>query len=133
MASSLGIDNLKVSNGPLDCIKKHNNIYSRSCGESSSVDNSAVQEWRESLPDLIVALSLAIFLMQMRVAYFTTCSPSRRSPSRVAAVKDGSCAVVLDGTVLCQRGRVRKAAGARDREIWQATVLHEFEGTAVPL
>lgn len=44
-ALRLGIDNLRASKGPLDSIKKHNNIiYRRSCRESSSVDNSAVQE-----------------------------------------------------------------------------------------
>ncbi|XP_037576824.1 tigger transposable element-derived protein 6-like [Dermacentor silvarum] len=56
VALRLGIDGFKASNGWLDRFKKRNNIvYSRSCGESSTVDVSTVQEWKETLPDLIAA------------------------------------------------------------------------------
>lgn len=41
VALRLGIDGFKASNGWLDRFKKRNNIvYSRSCGESSTVDVS---------------------------------------------------------------------------------------------
>ncbi|KAL3234097.1 hypothetical protein MRX96_022842 [Rhipicephalus microplus] len=52
-ALCLGINEFKVSNGLDRFIKRNNIIFRRSCGESSSVDISTVQEWKGSLPALI--------------------------------------------------------------------------------
>ncbi|XP_037290737.2 tigger transposable element-derived protein 4 [Rhipicephalus microplus] len=54
IALRCGIDDFKASNGWLDRFKKRNGVvYSRCCGESSSVSSSTVEQWTALLPELI--------------------------------------------------------------------------------